>query len=265
MLPRLDLVRVVDTRNASYLVTVDPTDLFIQQEFRKGVMWEAQPFHAVFDNLCAVQRCDDGVVLDLGANVGSHAMYIAKHLATELWAFEPQRKIFQQLVGNLLLNSMPHVWAMNVALSSASGAPLQLQHSRGRPTNYGEAAVVAAPPRSSSKGASREEIYALNLDEVWTARGRPRIPLIKIDVEGHEVPVFKGAAALLHQERPAIVFEDRTGASRGGRTVAHLKSLGFYCVQKLLPHSKNYDFVALPRRNASWPSSPACSFWCHCE
>jgi hypothetical protein len=52
-----------------------------------------------------------------------------------------------------------------------------------------------------------EEVRQVTLDELWDAAGCPPVSILKIDVEGSEVEVIRGAEHLLSVQRPAILAE----------------------------------------------------------
>ena len=97
-LGELIVVNATDHRGALYRVAVDPEDRFVQAAFRSGSFWEAwmQP---IFDKQCELAACgQQSVSIDLGANIGAHALYLARQLATQVWAIEPQHRVHEQLV-----------------------------------------------------------------------------------------------------------------------------------------------------------------------
>ena len=66
-----------------------------------------------------LQKHKDGIVLDIGANLGSFTLPLAKanpHLTFH--AFEPQRIIYYQLCGNTLINGLDNVHCHNFGLSN---------------------------------------------------------------------------------------------------------------------------------------------------
>ena len=48
---------------------------------------------------------------------------------------------------------------------------------------------------------------AVTLDSVMEAAGNPRVQLLKMDIDGHELEALQGAQSLLAQHRPMIVME----------------------------------------------------------
>ena len=274
--PGFSVVRVRDARGAEYKLIDDPTDLVVSSVFRKGALWESW-MHPALDAQCAALGCASAVVIDVGANVGSHTLYVARHgLAREVWAIEPQRRLYEQLVSNLLLNNVSSVWPLNMALSSAP-AQLHMHHPRdahnpsgrsivtaanGRPIVRGEQDAAAAASTAASDTAStaaessgtREEVVAQTLDSLWELRGRPRVALLKVDVEGFERHVFEGARQLLASECPVVFFEvgHEHGAlhAQGGgaeSVAAWLQRTFGYCVR---PQVKG---PSLAERNGAGP------------
>src|SRR5262249_8838432 len=137
------------------------------------------------------------VALDIGANFGSHTIPMAQLVGPTgiVYAFEPQRILFQILCGNVALNEIPNVRALPFALGPAPRAtkipPLD---DRGG-NNFGGSALG---------GGQGEDIGVIALDQL----GLKVIRLIKIDVEGMELEVLRGAAATLARCRPILYVEN---------------------------------------------------------
>lgn len=75
--------------------------------------------------------------------------------------------------------------------------------------------------RGGSKTSVTVEVQTL--DSIWTSAGRPRVTVVKIDVEGAEADVIAGAHALLAEERPALVIEwSQLNLPSYGREPEHL-------------------------------------------
>jgi FkbM family methyltransferase len=144
-----------------------------------------------------------GLVIDVGANMGVHTVPLAKELARQgrqMLSFEPQPVIFQQLCANLALNGLMNVRALPYACGSTPGvvtfsAPDYRQEGNfggvSMSTQGGISAVVTAPCHT--------------LDEIV---GEALVALIKIDVEGFELEVLKGAKSLIARSQPALFVEN---------------------------------------------------------
>jgi FkbM family methyltransferase len=100
----------------------------------------------------------------------------------------------------------------------------------------GTATFFAAKPadgafdglRDTGRGGIKQTV-AVNvrpLDEIWQEAGKPKVSVIKIDVEGAETEVISGARKLIAQERPALVIEwSRLNLPSYGREPEQLISL----------------------------------------
>ncbi len=64
------------------------------------------------------------VVLEIGANIGSHTIFLAAQVGAggAVLAFEPQRVVFQTLCANLALGSHSNVYAFQQAVGAAAGS-----------------------------------------------------------------------------------------------------------------------------------------------
>lgn len=135
----------------------------------------------------------DGLCLDIGANIGNHALCFAPHFAQVL-AFEPNPRTFALLQLNATL--APNVRAFNIGLSDAAGtATLSVPAD-----NIGMATLQPGAPGAAVACTLQR------LDELPGLEGR-RVALLKIDVEGHEAAALRGALETLRRDHPVVVFE----------------------------------------------------------
>jgi len=137
-------------------------------------------------------------LIDVGAHIGTHAVPLARHLGPggRLIAFEPQPVMAVLLEANLALNDISSV---DVRLAAVGAAPGQLSlpivdyTQTGQ--NFGGVSLVGA----QGEGAVPVE----RLDDLGA-----RPALIKIDVEGMELDVLKGAATTIMDFQPALYIEN---------------------------------------------------------
>jgi FkbM family methyltransferase len=143
----------------------NPLDMYVGRsldnygEFSRG---EIEMFDALIRG--------DHVVMDVGANIGAHTVWFAKR-ARFVFAFEPQRIIFQMLCANIALNELLNVQAVHAALSSEHSMTLVPMLNPGAENNFG-----ALPAFGHVAG---EPTQVLKLDDFDI----PRLDFIKIDVE----------------------------------------------------------------------------------
>jgi FkbM family methyltransferase len=157
-----------------------------------------------------------GVCLDIGANIGNHALFFASHFA-EVLAFEPHPRTHALLQFNAGLHERVRCFAFG--LSDAAGtATLAVPEG-----NAGMASLHGVP------GAARTVSCELRrLDDLPELQTR-RVALVKIDVEGHEAAVLRGARAVLSRDRPLVVLEQAAAEIVGGSSpaLAVLRELGY--------------------------------------
>jgi FkbM family methyltransferase len=146
-------------------------------------------------------------VLDIGANVGLHALRLAHRVGREgqVFAFEPSGYAYRKLAKNASLNPEFNL------------APLQLGLS-----NQNQAGVEMRCCSSWQMDGSRadEEVSIVDLvrmDDWIVQEGLARLDLIKIDVDGYEGLIFDGARRTLERFRPIIIAEAFNGQYVDGR------------------------------------------------
>jgi FkbM family methyltransferase len=165
----------------------------------------------------APQLVPGGVCLDVGANIGNHAVFFADHFS-EVLAFEPNPRTFALLQFNAGLRG--NIRCFNLGLSDADArARLSV------PTeNVGMATLHAA----AGLGGAQVDCELRRLDGLDVLAQR-RVAMVKIDVEGHEPAVLRGARELLARDRPVVVFEQTHDEINDGSSVAIelLRSAGY--------------------------------------
>jgi len=139
---------------------------------------------------------DGQVFLDIGANGGQYTVMIAKMCSKNLiYSFEPTPSTYHVLTRNVQLNNVgKQVITANVALGESAGRAKFAQHSSFSGLNRIVADTDAAPTDFQVL-----DVEVKPLDAFMEANkiGAERIALIKIDVEGHELSVLKGASRTL--------------------------------------------------------------------
>lgn len=144
------------------------------------------------------------VVVDVGAYTGLYAMYAAKHGAS-VYAFEPHPANYQRLVENMSANWCGGINAGRMSVFNAAvGA------------ECGRCAMVdleSRPPLTSAgktEAAPDGPVELLTLDSL----NLPRCDAIKIDVEGGELAVLRGAARTIAGFLPRLIIEANTEVER---------------------------------------------------
>ncbi len=191
------------------------------------------------------------VAVDVGAHAGIHLWDLARQVGPkgQVFAFEPLPRLYAGLVKRIFSGGMTHVVPLCVALSDREEeAEFQI--------------VNDAPGLSGLKGdglgrelEGKTEILSLRtltLDQILGTRRD--VSFIKIDAEGADFNVIRGAAALMKASHPAIAFE--FGHQRAANQFGFTQDMffGFF-------KSQNYDLFFLngqPYTPEAWDAHPPC-------
>jgi FkbM family methyltransferase len=175
------------------------------QEFKEGYEPEIS---ALLDALLP----DAGTFFDIGANWGYFSIYVASRVAFtgRIEAFEPVSKTFRDLTGLITdLDLGGRVRCHAIAVAEHNGKALI---STGG-LHSGMASLVNA-----QRG---EEVQTARLDSLEL----PLPDAIKIDVEGYEANVIRGARRIISEGRPMIIFENLLHPGRPDLTLAPFQVL----------------------------------------
>lgn len=141
------------------------------------------------------RNCD--AFIDVGAYVGYYTLFAA-HRCRMVVAFEPDPRNFLILTANLKMNGLDNVYICNAAASSEIGyAKLRL----------GKSSAESSLTSYLKDYAGTIDVKTMTIDDVVASLGLERVNILKVDVEGYGLNVFKGAEKTLEEFRPIIVFE----------------------------------------------------------
>lgn len=152
-------------------------------------------------------------VLDIGANVGLYSVFAGKLVGPtgKVWAFEPSSEASKRLKDNLALNQVSCVEVFQIALSDVEDASLVLKRDPGYRDGDRYLATRKTPNvqlEGKVEDAGDDEIVPVTtLDHFFSQHNDvlPHIDFIKMDIEGGEFAVFRGARQLL-QANPDVVI-----------------------------------------------------------
>lgn len=152
------------------------------------------------------------ICVDIGANIGNHSVYFSRFFK-KVVAFEPNPRVYRLLSINSELSS--NIDCHMLALSDKNGQSLMSFES----INLGGASIK----QHNSEGTVVE---TKKLDDIFFDHP---IGLMKIDVEGHEEKVLRGAANLIEQFKPLILFEQHIEDFTDGKSpsIEFLRELGY--------------------------------------
>lgn len=139
------------------------------------------------------------VFLDIGANVGQHSLFMARH-ADRVHAFEPWSEARARLDRNLADNAITNVSMHPFGLGDASG---ERQFFAPASANLGTGSFVPDVNFNTAIG----QLPVMRGDEAMAQLSIDRVDLIKIDTEGFEVKVLTGLTDTIARHRPVVVCE----------------------------------------------------------
>lgn len=186
---------------------VDPDSPAYRHAFFTGL------YEPGITRLLAVIVTQGAVCVDIGANIGWHALAMARHAGEtgEVHAFEPFPISFERLADNIAANGLADsILASRLAVAEGAGT-VSMRIDGALPTTHARLDSVA-----SAEATTTAE--SIGLDHYRGGALIGRVDLIKLDVEGAERLVIRGAAATLASPRAPILIVEaaaETGAGFG--------------------------------------------------
>jgi FkbM family methyltransferase len=208
---------------------------------RRGGVYE----HYIFDYIKEKLKVQGTTIIDVGANFGFHTLEFADLVGDEgkVYSFEPQRLVYYQLCGNVILNGRGNIYANNVALSDekTSLKMENLQYYSDEPINIGNAHLDAC----THLAYNMVDVNTLDSFEL------DNVSVLKIDVQGYEPKVLDGAKETILKNKPVIFIEvEAPQLSIYGWAendiFSRLEALG-YTYSKVLDAEHLVDYVAIPK------------------
>jgi FkbM family methyltransferase len=196
-------------------------------------------------------------VIDVGANIGTHTVAFANMVGPTgtVHAYEPQRRLFQMLSGNVALNALERVYCHQAAVGDAMGEihlpPLP------PPEMTFNFSAVSLMPDGSSGGQGGEKVPLVTLDALELTR----CSMVKIDVEGMESLVLAGARGLIERCKPIIYVEnnDQETSARLAKMLPELGYAGYWSIHPYYDARNFYSNTVDVWQNVVWASNLICA------
>ncbi|MCW8917891.1 MAG: FkbM family methyltransferase [Gammaproteobacteria bacterium] len=216
---------------------------------------------------------EDGVMLDVGANVGVFAMraWLAKPQA-EIFCFEPEPSVNGCLARTVRENGIGNIHVSDLALSATSGTSTLFVHD----ANSGGHSLK---PLSAEERAAAEAISVTTstLDDFVAAQGISHIDVIKVDIQEAEVDFITGGAGSLRRLRPVLMLEitcadflhdenilthlqQQTGMAyrvcdHNGKAFTDRQAITRYCEERLSRGKQQSNFFFIPKEASAGNST----------
>ena len=141
-----------------------------------------------------------GAIIDIGANLGIFSLILAQRCPErDIYAFEPNPTTFEALRANLMRNRAFNVRAYSQAVAAHEGSVAFEADPKNRATT--SIARDGAATTSVTK-----QVECVTIDGLMKAYGIGEISLLKVDVEGFEDLVFRGAPQFLADRRAKFIY-----------------------------------------------------------
>jgi FkbM family methyltransferase len=153
------------------------------------------------------------IFFDVGSNAGLFAISAAKKIGGKgIFAFEPCSSTYALLKENLLLNRLAGVQAVQAALGDSIGEGVLQINARGKDGLN----TLGKPIHYESQVVGQENVRITTLDVFMKEHNVSRVDVMKVDIEGAELMMFRGARNLLERpDAPLILYEGFGFLSRG--------------------------------------------------
>jgi FkbM family methyltransferase len=144
-----------------------------------------------------------GVIFDLGANIGLYSLVFAANRKTKVYAFEPFDEALRYLRRNIEDNRLTNIEVHPIVLSDRAGT-----------CRFTFDTVTLCTSHISADGESGVEMPCSDLDSYMERHALPVPDVIKIDVEGADLPVLHGMERLLKRRQTRVFLEGACGTPK---------------------------------------------------
>ena len=220
---RLTVNQQLEVERSGLRWSINPSGDFIQS----GLFWMGMYNYWEIYHLSRILR-SPSVIFDIGANLGYYSMTLATQLKgnCQVHAFEPNPPTYKRLNKNIALNNLHDVViAHNVGCGDVSGTASMTE----KPFNSPGATMVHV---NESEG-----VFLTTIDQFVDSHSITQIDFMKVDVEGFEERVLRGAAAILNRFQPILLVEidPKRLAFQGSSAEAVLRILKLHGYRTLVP------------------------------
>lgn len=162
------------------------------------------------------------IVLEAGANSGTETLLISRLIGDsgKVLAFEPVPHVLEKLKNNLRLNAIRNVEVMPIAL----GAKEQEIDFFVHPLNHPNQGMGS---KSINSALEKIVVTQKTIDSLFEENRITKFDFLKMDVQGAELDILKGARVSITRFRPKIFLEASEGWSNVSEIYSYLKGLNY--------------------------------------
>ena len=178
-------------------------------------------------------------IIDVGANIGTHTVAFANMVgpAGTVHAYEPQRRLFTMLAGNVALNALEWVVCHQEAVGDVMG-DIHLPPLPPSDYSFNNSAVSLVDSLTQGNKAD-EKVPLVTLDSLDLSN----CAVVKIDVEGMEFMVLVGATGLIARCQPVLYIE-HNGAEWSERIADILTQLNYTAYWSIHPYFDEHNYYS---------------------
>jgi FkbM family methyltransferase len=216
---------------------LDPHDLVPREILMTG-QWEPETWHVLEPHVPV-----GGTFVDVGAHIGWYSLNAAKAVGPQgrVIAIEPDHETLRKLRDNIRASGAEAV--IVVVPVACYDAETTLPFYSAPRTNTGESSLDFAAASQEGPITASYPVRARRLDDILREVGVTRVDAVKIDVEGAELHVLKGAVQTLDRFRPEISVE--VGGGKAWEVKLFMRSHG-YAPKKVTEANTEFVPVSTP-------------------
>lgn len=170
-----------------------------------------------FDEVVNILVNHSDVILDIGANIGTHSVIFARKVKSgKIYAIEPQSLIFSILQNNILYNGLANVIPLHYSITARNNHAVSMNNFSFVGEQINNGALGLKPFKN------KNVIGEISLSRTIDSFNFNSISFLKMDIQGSEVMALAGAKKTIMQSRPIMYIEIEK---------VHLEALGYSTIE----------------------------------
>ena len=183
------------------------------------------------------------IFYDVGAASGIYSLYACLKPEIEVFSFEPNALSFGLLIENIKTNNFKNIKAFCLALSDTNEQTHLSMKNFSAGAGGNSLDQVACVLSNDQEIEFKQPIFSYSLDHLISEFDLPRPTYLKIDVDGLEPLVLKGAVSTLTNVDTILIEIEKNVLNLHKKNLINfLGSLGFYCQDEINEKKRNYIF-----------------------